>query len=133
MKISSRVVLHVPLWKNNIKQVCIPVGCVPPACWLYLPACNAKKGCLLPERGCLLLGGGVWYSSMHWDRPPTPPVNRILDTLLKILPCPNFVAGGNYALQKKFCTVIVMKYKSSFSNIFQYYLGITFSNTFQYS
>ena len=70
-------------FKNNLEQVCIPVGCVPPSCWLYLPACTAhgevsapggvcswgrgvcsqggcvcSQGCLLPV-GCLLLGGGA--------------------------------------------------------------------------
>ena len=38
------------------KQECIPVGCVPPAHWPYLPACSALGGCLL-RRGCLLQGG----------------------------------------------------------------------------
>ena len=65
---------------KKLKSVCIPVGCVPPACCPYLPACTAGGrghvcyqrgvcywgGCLLP-RGCLLLGrvsatnGGVCY------------------------------------------------------------------------
>ena len=74
-----------------IKQDCIPVGCIPSACWPYLPACTAQGGvCLL--RGGLLLGGllqgglllggvyfpggvcfqRVWYPSMHWGRPPHP-------------------------------------------------------------
>ena len=44
------------------KQVCIPVGCVPPACCPYLPACTAygagvcSPGVSAPG-GCLLLGG----------------------------------------------------------------------------
>ena len=38
-----------------LKQVCIPVGCVPPACWPYLPACTVAGGLLaravsLPRR-----------------------------------------------------------------------------------
>ena len=41
----------------NTTQDCIPVGCIPPACWLYLLACTAWG------RVCLLLGesgsGGV--------------------------------------------------------------------------
>ena len=44
----------VKMDQKNQKQVCISVGCVPPACWPYLPACTAR-GCLLPG-GCLLLG-----------------------------------------------------------------------------
>ena len=62
------------------------------------------KGCLLLG---VLLGGGVpgsggvpgpgGYPSMHWGRHPSPapPVDR--QTLVKILPWPNFVAAGkNY-------------------------------------
>ena len=51
----------------NSKQDCIPVGCIPPACWPYLPACTAQGGawsqgvsalggCLL-QGECLLWGG----------------------------------------------------------------------------
>ena len=35
-----------------LKQVCIPVGCVPPTCCPYLPACTVQV-----ERECLLPGG----------------------------------------------------------------------------
>ena len=56
-----------------INQDCIPVGCVPPACWTYLPACTAPGGacswgvstpgrCLRPGGwGCLplVLGGSA--------------------------------------------------------------------------
>ena len=48
---------------EGISLFIIPVGCVPPACWPYLPACTAQGGvsahggCLLPG-GCLLLVGG---------------------------------------------------------------------------
>ena len=31
-------------FEHFIKQVCIPVGCVPPACCPYLPACTVS-GC----------------------------------------------------------------------------------------
>ena len=52
------------------KQVCIPVGCIPPACCPYIP-----RGCLLLGVGCLLWGvsapaGGV---SQHVLR-QTPPI-----------------------------------------------------------
>ena len=39
---------------GKLQQVCIPVGCILPACCPYLPACTAPGGCLL--WGCLLLG-----------------------------------------------------------------------------
>ena len=66
-------------WTNNCKnircsfiekkQVCIPVGCVPPACCPYLPACAAQRGCVCYlggfryPGGCLLLGS-VCYLGM---------------------------------------------------------------------
>ena len=57
---------------NNLSQQdCIPVGCVPPAHWRYLPACSVPGGAW--SGGCLLLGGLV---SQHALR-QTPPVNRI--------------------------------------------------------
>ena len=48
--------------KHSTEQECIPIGCVPPACWLYLPACTAPGGGgYLPgeylPRGCTCLGG----------------------------------------------------------------------------
>ena len=64
--------------KNNTKQECIPVGCLPPACCPYLPACTVLgRGCLLPggvwSGGCLLQVGCLWfrgmYPSMQWDPP----------------------------------------------------------------
>ena len=49
--------------KHSFKQDCIPVGCIPPACWPYLPAYTAQGGCLLlgvfPLWGQCLFGGGV--------------------------------------------------------------------------
>ena len=45
---------------TNSKQDCIPVGCVSPACWPYLPACTAQGGdACLWSGGLPLLGGGV--------------------------------------------------------------------------
>ena len=67
------------------------------------PGGVSAPGGLLPG-GCLLQGGllrgvsapGGGYPSMHRGRhPPPTPVDRILDTLVKILPWPNFVAAGN--------------------------------------
>ena len=51
--------------------------------WVYLPGLG----------GSLVLGG--WGYVPAWSGTP-PPVDRILDiTLVKILPCPIFVADGN--------------------------------------
>ena len=48
--------------KTKMEQECIPVGCVPPACCPYLPACTAPGGgCTCPgvylPVGCTCLGG----------------------------------------------------------------------------
>ena len=78
--------LKIEFNSMNYEQVCIPVGCVPPACRLY-PVVSEGGG--LP-RGCLpggfCLGAckprGVcpWgdlprgvYPSMQWGRQPPPP------------------------------------------------------------
>ena len=70
---------------NPQLQDCIPVGCIPPACWPYPPACTVQGGAW--PQGDLLLGGtwsrerevsglgwvsgpGGWYPSMHWGRLP---------------------------------------------------------------
>ena len=69
----SNVIAHkqdLLLWINILKPMitsCIPVACVPPARWPYLPACSLPGGCLLPgvsahrgrgvcSGGCLLWG-----------------------------------------------------------------------------
>ena len=74
--------------KNCPKQECIPIGCVPPAHWPYLPACSASGGVPGPgvylvlgrcvcsrSGGCLLQvrGGQV-----------LPPVNRMTDACKNI-------------------------------------------------
>ena len=112
---SLRVLLNL-----TIQQVCIPVGCIPPACCPYLPACTVLKGVSALEGsalgGCLPLvpewclpvvlgvlasgprgsacgrGGGV-YPNMQRGRPHCGQISW--HTLLKILRCPNFVVGGN--------------------------------------
>ena len=38
-----------------VKQECIPVGCILPACCPYLPACTAPRGVYLPG-GCTCWG-----------------------------------------------------------------------------
>ena len=107
------------LYKNNFQQECIPVGCVPPACCPYLPACtNLEEGMYL-VRGCTWFRGGVpgpggctWSRGMYLVPGPctwswgvylvlggylprySPPVNRILDTRFwKYYLAPNFVCG----------------------------------------
>ena len=60
--------------------------------------------------GCLLLGGGLgvpgpegvcsqggWVSQHALRQTPLPPVDR--QTLVKILPWPNFVAAGKYCAE----------------------------------
>ena len=80
-------------WNFFKYKKCVPVGCIPPACWPYLLACTAQGG-LLARGVCLargglpcqggsalpggLLAGGGWVSQ-HALR-QTPPVNRITHT-----------------------------------------------------
>ena len=45
------------LYQNKTEQDCIPVGCIPPACWPYLPACSAPGG--VPDPGGVYLLGGL--------------------------------------------------------------------------
>ena len=58
------------------EEECIPVGCVPPACWPHLPACTAS-GVSAPG-GVPAPGGGV--SAPGGDIPACtgadPPVDR---------------------------------------------------------
>ena len=71
--------------KPTIIQDCIPVGCIPPACSPFLPACavqgdaGSPGGCLL--RGVSASGGGV---SQHALRHTPLPVNRITDSCKNI-------------------------------------------------
>ena len=110
------------LYKNKLKSIhkqeCIPLGCVPPACCPYLPACTARGGgvpgpggylvwrgtwsqgvYLVPggvpgPRGCTWSGGGTWSpGSVPGPRectcPGTPPCEQnSWQTPMKILPCP---------------------------------------------
>ena len=66
---------------NYIQQDCIPVGCIPPARWPYLPACSATgEGGLPGPRGVpAWSGGGV--VSQHALR-QTPPEQNSWHTLL---------------------------------------------------
>ena len=50
--------LFINFSTNIVQQECIPVGCVPPACCPYLPACTARGVYLpAPEGGVPGLGG----------------------------------------------------------------------------
>ena len=72
-----------------LKQVCIPIGCVPTACCPYLPAYTAPEE--VPARWGGVCGGSAPVEGdlggCSWEQ-------NSGHTLLKILPCPNFVAGG---------------------------------------
>ena len=60
---TQKVKLYITMWPTTSnymeKQDCIPVGCVPPTRWPYLPACSAGGHAFLGGwcGGCLLLGG----------------------------------------------------------------------------
>ena len=66
----------------NKQQVCIPVGCVPPACWPYWAVGGSASGGRL-------------------GRPLSPLVNRMTDRCKNItLPQTSF-AGSKYMPQRK--------------------------------
>ena len=112
-----RLCLHVPsttpffvLFKNRfnavlrcglnltLKQECIPVGCIPPAHWSYLRISYPTHTPL----GATTHGPPAATMHAPREQPCTPPRatmhaprgQNCWHTLLKILPCPNFVAGG---------------------------------------
>ena len=72
------------------QQDCIPVGCIPPACWPYVPPYTAQEACLLPGGEVPPWGGGLLRGlSQHALRQTPPPCGQnSWHTLLKILPCP---------------------------------------------
>ena len=106
---------------THTQQECIPVGCIPPTCCLYLPACTAPRGCTcpggvypprgvylpmgLPARGVLAQGGVpapggcTCPGGCTWPRcmlAYTPPVNRMTDRCKNItLPQTSFADGNN--------------------------------------
>ena len=83
---------------------CTCLGCVP-ALGVYLPGgCTCPGGwtCLrsVPSRvGCICPGGVTCLGVPAQVLPPC--VQNSLHTLLKILPCPNFVVGGNNQFSKR--------------------------------
>ena len=72
-------------WLVDLKQECIPVGCVPPACWPYP----------IVSHGGFASGGGG-SASMGWADPPVMwpvmhaerPTPQCGQTPVKTLPCP---------------------------------------------
>ena len=104
---------HAVFGENLAKQEYISVGCVPPACCPYLPACTAPKGGVPGPRGCtwsrevyLVVRGGVpglkgvpglgsvtgpgrVYLVQGGYLPRYSPCEQnSWHTLLKIIPCP---------------------------------------------
>ena len=87
----SSSILHTFLGSYICEQECIPVGCVPPICCPYLPACTALGG-ISPWGGAWSQGvsswGDAWLGGLLSGGVPgpkgvseqIPPVNRILDT-----------------------------------------------------
>ena len=94
------------------QQECIPVGCVPPAHWPY--ATRMAPAMHAPHHAChpCHTHSSAMYSLCHahpraMHAPPaTPPAmhapyhapprgQNSWHTLLKILPCPDFLAGSN--------------------------------------
>ena len=109
---------HAVFSKNLVKQEYIPVGCVPPACYPYLPACTAPGGVSGPgdvtghgvvylvwgvylggvpgPRGVLVRGGCTWSQGGVPGAGVLPPVNRMTDRCKNItLPQTSFAGGNN--------------------------------------
>ena len=51
--------------KTFEEQECIPVGCVPPACCPYLPACTGPGGCTWSQGGCTWC---TWSRGCTWSQ-----------------------------------------------------------------
>ena len=74
---------HQKTTKMLTKQECIPVGCVMPACCLYLPACTAwgvflvrglhlVPGGMYLVWGVHLVSGGTWSGGCTWSEGGLP-------------------------------------------------------------
>ena len=110
---------HCQKTSSQKKQECIPVWCLPSAAVaVYLggggvyPACVCLGGGVSVQ-GCVCLGGlssqggclpregcGVSQHPLR-QTPPPPRGQNSWHTLLKILPCRNFVADGNKSHRMK--------------------------------
>ena len=64
--------------KTTVTQDCIPVGCIPPAGWPYLPVCSAPGGCLPGLGGAFLVRGGGIPACTEADPPPCEQNHRRL-------------------------------------------------------
>ena len=73
------------------RGVYLPRGCT---CLGGVPAWGVSAGGGVPARGMGYLPGGVYLPRY------SPRGQNSWHTLLKILPCPNFVAGGKYAVKQ---------------------------------
>ena len=93
--LSFSMAMYLRIVKGKTKkQECIPVGCVPPACWPYPSMHWAGEGvsqhalgggCLLGGVCCGVSARGDWQTPSLWTE---------WQTGVKILPCRNFVVGG---------------------------------------
>ena len=138
--------------RSIFKQDCIPVGCVPPAHWPYLPACSARgrgvsawggvcsqggapgpggvcsggggvcSGGMSAPRGVCLLRGGVPGPGGYLVR-YSPPVDR--HTPVNILPCPKLRlrAVKIWLLQMHLFQDLFRKHVSSLWHYNIFYLG----------
>ena len=88
-------------------QECIPVGCVPPACWPY-PRMHCAGGGGLCQGGVSAQGGCVSVFPGVAD----PPRGQNDRQVLKTLPCRNFIAGGNYAVRPLFRNWLISDFVS---------------------
>ena len=100
----------------QIKQVCIKVGCVPPACWLYRGRGGGCIGGSAQPRGWVCIPGGSasggsasqgglnpgglhlgGSASRGWGLGRPPPPCEQNDIGVKTLPCPqtSFAGGKN--------------------------------------
>ena len=88
----------------SLQQECIPAGCVPPAHWPWgsIPTRGGLPARGVPAQGVYLPGGvparGCTCQGNIPAGTPLPCGQNSWHTLLKILPCPNFVASGKNVL-----------------------------------
>ena len=80
-------------------QECIPVGCVPPVAVFpatHAPATHAPLPCMPPVMHAPLPRMPLTTDALLTHMPPPPHhLQNSGHTYVKILPCRNFVAGGN--------------------------------------
>ena len=93
---SQFVYVHVKNVKISGKQVCIPVGCVPPTCCPYLPACTAQGG-VCSGVGTVCSQGGICFVGciQHTLRQTPPPELNEWQIGVKTYPSQTSFAGSN--------------------------------------